>query len=109
MQDLHIHVALFSETHLKPHEVLYSKLPYFIALTAIQAEKTELLFQLPKPPPTPKPCKPIPLDTVEVTAICSSIVLLAVVKSPVHACSDAAINELLSFIHKTILARGPEF
>jgi hypothetical protein len=27
LQDLHIDEALFSETHLKPHEILYFKLP----------------------------------------------------------------------------------
>jgi hypothetical protein len=49
LQGLHVDVALFSETHLKPHERFFLfQIITFIDPTATRAEKTELPFQLKK-------------------------------------------------------------
>jgi hypothetical protein len=46
LQDLHVDVALFSETHLKPHERFLFQIITFIDPTATRAEKAELPLQL---------------------------------------------------------------
>jgi hypothetical protein len=45
-------VALFSETHLKPHERFFIPNNTFIELTVTWAEKVELPLQLEKASPT---------------------------------------------------------
>jgi hypothetical protein len=52
LQDLHVDVALFSETHLKPHERFFIPNFTFTEPTAIRAEKAELPLQLEKVSPT---------------------------------------------------------
>jgi hypothetical protein len=56
LEELHVDVALFSETHLKPHERFLFQINTFIERTAIRAEKAELLLQLEKA--SPQPCRP---------------------------------------------------
>jgi hypothetical protein len=45
LQDIHVGVALLSETYLKPHESTLFKIITFIVLTTSQEEKTELMLQ----------------------------------------------------------------
>jgi hypothetical protein len=45
LQDLHIDVALLSETHLKTHARFFIPNYHFIVLTASQEEKAELPLQ----------------------------------------------------------------
>jgi hypothetical protein len=52
LQDLHIDVALFSETHLKPHERFYIPNYHFYRIDANWEEKAELLLQSEKASPT---------------------------------------------------------
>jgi hypothetical protein len=47
LQDLHVDVALLSETHLKPHERFY-QITTFIEPTATRVEKAELPLWLDK-------------------------------------------------------------
>jgi hypothetical protein len=54
LQDLHIDVAIFSETHLKPHERFSIQHYHFIKLIAIWEEKVELPLQYEKASPTAK-------------------------------------------------------
>jgi hypothetical protein len=46
LQDLHVDVALFSVTQLKPHERFFIPNYHFIEPTATRAEKAELPLQL---------------------------------------------------------------
>jgi exonuclease III len=108
LQDLHIDMALFSETHLKPYEKFY--IPnyhfYWIALhpgrkggTAIAVWKGFSHKHVDLPP----------LVSVEATGVCipignREILLTAVYKPPGRTRSDADISELLSLGHKCILA-----
>jgi inorganic pyrophosphatase len=45
LQDLHIDVALFSETHLKPYERFYIPNYHFMESIVTREEKVELPFQ----------------------------------------------------------------
>jgi hypothetical protein len=50
-----------------------------------------------------------PLISIEATGVCkltgnSEVLLAEVYKSPGHAWNDAVITELISFIHKSLLA-----
>jgi hypothetical protein len=46
LQDLHVDVAMFSQTHLKPHERIFISNTNFIEQTATRAEKAEQLLRL---------------------------------------------------------------
>jgi hypothetical protein len=101
-------VALFSETHLKPHERLFIPNFHFYrtdrhpgrkggTATAVRKGITHNHVDLP------------PLISVEVTGVCipignSEVMLAAVYKSPGQAWNDTTITELLSFRRKSILA-----
>jgi hypothetical protein len=52
LQDLRVDVALFSETHLKPHEGFYFRNYHFYRTGATRAEKAKLPLQLEKAFPT---------------------------------------------------------
>jgi hypothetical protein len=52
LQDLHIDVALFSETHLKPHERFSIKIITFTETIANREERAELPLQSKKAFPT---------------------------------------------------------
>jgi hypothetical protein len=108
MQDLKIDVALFSETHLKPHERfclpnyhLYrsDRFPGRKGGTAVAVRKgvPHILADLP------------PLSSIEATGVCipignNEVLLAAVYRSPRRAWSDADIIELLGSTNKSILA-----
>jgi hypothetical protein len=51
LQELNVDVALFSETHLKPHDSFF-QISTFAEPIATRAEKAELPFQLEKAFPT---------------------------------------------------------
>jgi hypothetical protein len=104
LQDLYVDVALFSETHLKPHERffipnchLYRTDRYLARKggTAVAVRKDILHYHVDLPP----------LVSVEATRVCiplghSEILLAAVYKSPGRAWNNADITELLSFGQK---------
>jgi hypothetical protein len=108
LQDLHIGVALFSETHLKPHESFFipnhhfyriDRYPGRIGGTAVTVRKRIPHNRIDLPP----------LVSVEATGMCipvgnRDILLKAVYKSPRCTWSDADITKLLSFRHKSIFA-----
>jgi hypothetical protein len=103
LQDLHIDMALFSETHLKPREMFFIPNFHFYpdrkGGTAIAVQKGIPHNHVDLPP----------LVSVEATGVCvpigkSEVLLAAVYKPPGRAWSDADITELLSFRCKSILA-----
>jgi hypothetical protein len=108
LQDLHLDVALFLDTHLKHHERFFIPNYHFYRTdrhlgrkggTAVAVRKCIPLNHLEIPP----------FVSVEVTGVCipvsnSEVLLAAVYKSPGKAWSDADIAELLSFRRKSILA-----
>jgi exonuclease III len=101
MQGLLIDVALFSETHLKPHERFFIPNYHFIVLIISQEKKGGTAVAVRKgiahnhiglPPPV----------SIEATGVCipigkSEVKLAAIYKSPGHAWNDKDITELLSF------------
>jgi hypothetical protein len=97
LQDLHIDVALFSETHLKPYDRLHNQNYYFYRICRwSQKRHPHMHVDLP------------PLVSVEATGVyipigIQEILLGAVYKSPGRAWNDADITELSSFRHKCIL------
>jgi hypothetical protein len=108
LQDLHIDVALFSETHLKPHERFY--IPNFLLYRTDRhpGRKGGTAVAVRKGIPHSH-VDLRPLISVEATGVCipignSQVLLAAVYKSPGRSWSDADITELLSFKHKSILA-----
>jgi hypothetical protein len=103
LKDLHVDVVLFSETHLKPHEMFFISNYHFYRTyrhpgrNAVRRGAPHSYVDLPLP------------VSVEVTGVCipignSEILLASVYKSPGRAWSDADITELLSFRRKYILA-----
>jgi exonuclease III len=106
LQDLHIDVALFSETHLKPHERFYIKNYHFYRIDRHPGRKGETAVAVRKGIPHSHVDLPS-LISVETTGVCipignKEILLAAVYKSPGRTWSDADIAELLR--HKCILA-----
>jgi hypothetical protein len=98
--DLHVDVALFSETHLKPHERFFISNYHFYRTDCHPGRNggTALAVR-----------RDVPHRYVEATGVCipignSEILLSSVYKSPGRAWSDADITELLSFRRKSILA-----
>jgi hypothetical protein len=99
LQDLHVDVALFSETHLKSHERFFISNFHFYRTDRYPGRKGIPHNHVDLPP----------LVSVEVTGVCipignSEVLLAAVYKSPRHAWGDADITELLSSRPKSILA-----
>jgi hypothetical protein len=101
LQDLHVDVALFSETHLKPYERFYrtDRHPGRKGGTAVAVRRgvphnyVELS----------------PLVSLEATGVCipignSEVLPVSVYISPGRAWRDTDITELLSFRWKSILA-----
>jgi hypothetical protein len=107
LQDLHIDVALFSETHLKPHERFYIPNVHPYRNDRHPGRKGGNAVAVRKGFPHNHVDLP-PLISVEATGVCipighSKVLLAAVYKSPGRAWSHADITELLSFRRKTIL------
>jgi hypothetical protein len=108
LEDLHVDVALFSETHLKPQERIFISNFHFYGTdhypgrkggTAVTVRKNISHNHVDLPP----------LVSVEATRVFipignSEVMLAAAYKSPGRAWSDADITELLSLRHKSILA-----
>jgi exonuclease III len=108
LQDLHIDVALFSETHLKPQERFSIQNNYFYRNDRQPGRKGGSAVAVRKGIPHSHVDLP-PLVSVEATGVCvpignNEILLLAVYKSPGHTWSNADIAELLNLRHKCILA-----
>jgi exonuclease III len=108
LQDLHIDVAFFSETHLKPHERFYIPNYHFYRIDCQPGRKGGTAVAVRKGIPH-KPVDLPRLNSVEATGVCipignREIPLVAVYKYPGHTWSDADIPELLSLRHKCILA-----
>jgi exonuclease III len=101
LQDLHLDIALFSETHQKPHERFYIPNYHFYRIDRHLGRKGGTAVAVRKGIPHKHVDLP-PLVSVEATGICipidnREILLAAVYKSP-------DIAELLSLRHKCILA-----
>jgi hypothetical protein len=107
LRDLHIDVALFSETHLKPHERFFIPNFHFYRTDRYTGRKGGTAVAVRKGIPHSYVDLP-PLVSVEATGVCipsgnSEVLLAAVYKSPGRAWSDTGITELLSFRPKSIL------
>jgi hypothetical protein len=99
LQDLHVDVVLFTETHLKPHERFFIPNFHFYRTNHYPGTKGILHNHEDLPP----------IVSVVATGVCipignSEVLLAAVYKSPGRAWSDADITELISFRPKSILA-----
>jgi exonuclease III len=108
LQDLHIDVALLSETHLKPHERFFIPNYHLYRIDRFPGRKGGTAVAVRKGIPYNHVDLP-PLVSTEATGVCipignSEILLAAVYKPPGRAWSDADIIELLSFRRKAILA-----
>jgi hypothetical protein len=108
MQDLHIDVVLFSETHLKPHERFHIQNYHFYRIDHHQGRKGGTAVAVRKGIPHSHVDLP-PFISVEAVGVCTpignkDILLAAVYKSPGRTWSDADIAELLSLRDKCILA-----
>jgi hypothetical protein len=108
LQDLHVDVALFSESHLKPHELFFILNYHFYRTDRHPGRKGETSVAVRRGVPHSYVDLP-PLASVEATGVCiptgnSEILLASVYKSPGRAWSDTDITELLHFRRKSILA-----
>jgi hypothetical protein len=98
---IYIDVALFSETHLKPHERFFTPNYQFYQTDLYPGRKGGTAVEVRKGIPYNHVDQP-PLVSVEATGVCipignSEVRLAGVYKSPGRAWSDADITELLSF------------
>jgi hypothetical protein len=101
-------VALFSETHLKPHERFHIPNYKFYRIDRHPGIKGGTAISVRKGIPHNHVDLP-PFMSIEATGVCiptgnSKILLAAVYKSPGRAWIDADITELLSLSKKSILA-----
>jgi hypothetical protein len=101
-------VALFSDTHLKPHERFFIPNFHLYQTDRYPGGKGRTAVAIRKCIPHSHINLPS-LVSVEATRVCipignSEVLLAAVYKSPGRAWSDANITELLSFRPKSILA-----
>jgi exonuclease III len=108
LQDLHIDVTLFSETHLKPHERFHLQNYHIYRNDHHPGIKGGTAVAVKKGIPH-SPVHLPPLISVEASAVCipignQEILLAAEYKSPGRTWSDADIAELLKLRHKCILA-----
>jgi hypothetical protein len=111
LQDLHIDVDLFSETHLKPHESFFIPNYHFYWTDRHPSRKGRTTVAVREGIPH-KFVDLQPLISVEATGVCipignSEVLFASVYKSPGRAWSDADITELLTFRYKSILAGDP--
>jgi hypothetical protein len=108
LQDLHIYVALFLETYLKPHERFFIPNFHFYRTERYPGRKGATAVAVRKGIPLNHVDLP-PLVSVEATEIYipiinSEVLLASVYKAPGRAWSDTDITELLGFRPKSILA-----
>jgi hypothetical protein len=109
LQELHIDVALFSETHLKPHERYFIPNYHFYRTDRFPGRQGGTAVAVRKGIPHNHVDLP-PLISIEATGVCipignSELMLADAHKSPGRALSDANIIELLIFRNKSVLAR----
>jgi hypothetical protein len=107
MHELHIDVALLSETHLKPHEKFFIPNYHFYRTDRFPGRKGGTAVAVRKGIPHSYVDLP-PLVLVEATGVFipilnSEVLLAAVYKSPGCAWSDADTRELLNLRHKLVL------
>jgi exonuclease III len=105
LQDLHVDVALLSETHLKPHEKFFISNYHFYRTDRHPGRKGGTAVVVRRGVPH----NHVDLVSIQATGVCipvgnSEVLLASVYKSPGRAWSDADITELLSFRRKSILA-----
>jgi hypothetical protein len=108
LQDLHIYVSLFSETHLKPHEKSFISNYNFYRTDRYPGRKGGIAVAVRRGIPHSYIDLPRPVS-VDATRVCipignSEILLASAYKSSGRAWSDADIIEILSFRRKSILA-----
>jgi hypothetical protein len=108
LQDLHIDVALLSDTHLKAHERFFIPNYCFYQTDCFPGRKGGNAASVREGIPHNHVDLPL-LVLIEATGVCipmgnSEVLLAAVYKSPGHAWNDANINELISFRHKSLQA-----
>jgi exonuclease III len=108
LQDLHVDLALFSETHLKQHERFFIPNYHFYRTDRYPGRKGETALAVRKYIPQNQVDLPL-LVSVEATGVCiptgnSEVLLAPVYKSPGRSWSDADFIELLSFRCRSILA-----
>jgi hypothetical protein len=108
LQDLNIDVALFSETHLKPHERFFITNYHVYQMDQYPGRKGRTAIAVKKDIPHDHVELPA-LVSVEATGVCipvgNDVVLLeAVYKSPGRPWNNTDILKLLGFKEKTILA-----
>jgi hypothetical protein len=102
-------VALLSETNLQPHERFYIPNYHVYRTDRFQGRKGGTAVTVRKDILHNHSDLPL-LVSVEATGVCipisnSEVLFAAVCKSPGHAWNDTDITELLSFRHKSVLAR----
>jgi hypothetical protein len=102
-------VALLPETHLKPHERFFISNYHFYHTGRFPGRKGGTAIAMRKGIPHNHIDLPS-LVSIEATGVCipngnSGVLLAAVSKSTGHAWNDTGISELLSFRHKSLLAR----
>jgi hypothetical protein len=108
LQDLHVDVALFSETHLKPHEKFFISNYHFYRTDSHRGRKGGTAAAVRKGVPH-NHVDLAPLVSVEATGVSipignNEVLLASVYKIPGSAWGDADITELISFRRKSILA-----
>jgi hypothetical protein len=108
LQDLHVDVALFSETHLNPHERSSVSNYHFYRTDRQSGRKGGTAVAVRRDVPHSY-VGLRPLVSVKATGVCipignSEVLLASLYKSPGRAWTNADITELLSFRRKSILA-----
>jgi hypothetical protein len=108
LQDLHVDVVLFSETHLKPHERFFVPNFHFYQTDCHPGREDGTAIAVRKGIPHNHVDLP-PLISLEATGVCiptgnSKVLLAAVYKYPGRAWNDTDITDVLSFRRKSILA-----
>jgi hypothetical protein len=108
LQDLYVNVALFSETHLKPHERFYIPNYNFYQIDPHPRMKGGTAVAVRKGIPHSHVDLP-PLISIEATGVCitignSEFLLATVYRSPGRAWIEVDITKLLSFSKKFFLA-----
>jgi exonuclease III len=108
LQNLHIDVALLSETHLKPHERFFIPNYHTYRTDRFPGRKGGTAVAVRRGIPHNHVDLP-PLVSIEATGVCipngnNEILLASVYKSQSRAWTDADIMKFLSFRRKSILA-----
>jgi hypothetical protein len=108
LQDLHVAVALFSDTDLKSHERLFISNFHFYLTGHHPGRKGGTTFAV-RSGVRHNHVELPPLVSVEATGVCIPIdnykeLLFSIYESPGRYWSDADITELLSFRRKSTLA-----